>query len=99
VRVVRGEGEVTAIGLRFTEHAIDRMLDWNVEPDEVVAVVTTGEVVEEYEDGSTLLLGRRGVRPLHVVVSRPEEDTTVVITVYEPSPLRWDPGFRTRRPQ
>ena len=63
------------------------------------SVVETGEIVEEYDDGSRLLLGRSGVRPLHVVISEPQEDTVAVIAVYEPSAIRWDATFRTRRPQ
>jgi hypothetical protein len=73
------------------------MLDWDVDPADVAAVLATGETIEEYDDGSRLVLGRRGVRPLHVVSAEVMEDTTVVITVYEPSPDRWDATFRARR--
>jgi hypothetical protein len=76
------------------------MIDWNVELADVVAVVNDGEAIEEYDDGSRLVLGRtHDSRPLHVVVNQPEEDTTVVITVYEPSPARWDAAFRVRSPR
>jgi hypothetical protein len=75
------------------------MLDWDVETDDVVAAVTRGETIEEYEDGSRLVLGRAGVRPLHVVLAPAEEDTATVVTVYEPSLGRWDAAFRVRREQ
>lgn len=75
------------------------MVDWDVAPIDVVNVIAHGETVEEYEDASRLILGRTSNgRPLHVVVNEPQEDTMVVITVYEPSPLRWDPTFRVRNP-
>jgi hypothetical protein len=89
----------SSIALRFTEHAIDRMLDWDVDPNDIAAVLATGETIEEYDDGSRLVLGRRAVRPIHVVAADVMEDTTVVITVYEPSSSRWDATFRARRPQ
>ncbi|HEU0131544.1 MAG TPA: DUF4258 domain-containing protein [Mycobacteriales bacterium] len=85
------------IALRFTEHAVDRMLDWDIQPIDVVNVIANGETIEEYNDGGRLVLGRTSAaRPLHVVVSESQEDTTVVVTVYEPSPLRWDSAFRVR---
>jgi hypothetical protein len=88
------------IALRFTEHAVDRMLDWDVEVIDVVNVVADGETIEEYDDGSRLVLGRtHDARPLHVVLNESQVDTTVVVTVYEPSPLRWDPTFRIRTPR
>lgn len=84
--------------LLFSEHALDRMLDWEIDVTDVEAAIDNGETIEEYEDGSRLLVGRSAVRTLHVVVnedSRP--DTTVVITVYEPDPERWDAAFRQRK--
>jgi hypothetical protein len=39
------------------------------------------------------------VRPLHVVVVDAEEDTALVVTVYEPSAARWDATFQTGRPR
>ncbi|MFB0533457.1 MAG: DUF4258 domain-containing protein [Anaerolineae bacterium] len=54
-----------------------------------------GEIIEDYPDDtpypSCLVLGRtqRG-RPVHVVCAHvPEEDRSIIITVYEPDPDRW----------
>ncbi|MDQ3680922.1 MAG: DUF4258 domain-containing protein [Actinomycetota bacterium] len=84
--------------VRFSEHAIDRMLEWRLDVDDVEAVLANGETIEEYEDGSRLLLGRTGTRPVHAVVADEEvAGVTIVITVYEPDPERWDASFRQRR--
>jgi hypothetical protein len=83
---------------RFSEHALDRMLDAGLTVDEVVAAVEDGETLEEYEDGSRLMLGRAGIRPVHVVVADDDaEPVATVVTVYEPDPSRWDSTFRQRR--
>ena len=68
---------------------------------DVMTALGSCETVEEYEDGARLVLGRSGVRPLHLVVRDGDKDgknerTLFVITVYEPDRLRWDPSFRRR---
>ena len=65
-------------------------------------VLESGETIEDYSDEmpfpSRLMSGRRGVRPLHVVVAENiKEAETMVVTVYEPNPLQWKPGFRKRK--
>jgi hypothetical protein len=68
--------------------------------------VDTGKTIEDYPTDtsypSRLILGWRGTRPLHVVAADNAADhETIIITVYEPDPTRWDAGFETRkaRPQ
>lgn len=83
--------------LVFSEHALDRMLQWRVGVGDVESAPDDGETIEEYEDGARLVLGRSGIRPLHVVVRNdPSSEEEFVITVYEPQTDRWDAGF-TRR--
>ena len=89
--------------LVFRVHAIRRMALRDISEAEVRAVLTTGEAIEEYLDDtpfpSRLVLGWVGSRPLHVVAAdNPEEEDTIVITVYEPEPDQWEVGFRRRRP-
>ena len=89
---------MTTSAVRFSEHAIDRMLEWGLDVDDVEAALAEGETIEDYADGSRLLLGRAGVRPLHVVVAdEVPGGVCTVVTVYEPDPARWDPTFRQRR--
>ena len=53
---------MTTSAVRFSEHAIDRMLEWGLDVDDVEAALAEGETIEDYADGSRLLLGRAGVR-------------------------------------
>jgi hypothetical protein len=88
---------MTTPAVRFSEHAIDRMLEWGLDVDDVEAALAEGETIEDYADGSRLLLGRAGLRPVHVVVADEEPGgVCTVVTVYEPGPTRWDPTFRQR---
>ncbi len=65
-------------------------------------MLEVGEVIETYPSDkpypSSLLLGMVNDRPLHVVAAdHPAGEVIVVITVYEPDPLRWNAAFRRRR--
>jgi len=69
---------------------------------EVRHVIATGETVEDYPDDtpypSRLVLGWNGSRPIHVVVAdNIDDEEKIVITVYEPDPLEWEPDFKRRK--
>lgn len=88
--------------LVFRVHAVQRMAERQVDVDAVRRVLEGGEVIADYPDDtplpSRLVLGWLGDRPLHVVVGDNHVDrVTVVITVYEPDPTQWEPGFKSRR--
>lgn len=87
--------------LVFRTHALRRMFQRRITADEVRAIVTHGEAIENRPDDlpypSRLLLGEAGGRKLHVVVADAPE-ATVVVTVYEPDPALWMPGFKRRKP-
>jgi len=87
--------------LLFRVHAIQRMFERNIAHDNVVQIVRTGEVIEEYSEDkpfpSFLLLGWVNERPLHVVAAKAEDGTLFVITVYEPDPEQWDDHYRKRK--
>lgn len=64
--------------------------------------MSSNDFMEEYPEDtpypSRLILGERGERPLHVVVAENMlNEETIVITVYEPDPEQWEPGFRRRK--
>lgn len=88
--------------LVFRVHALRRMARRDISVGEVRQALGNGEITEAYPDDtpypSRLLLGWVGPRPLHVVVA---DDAgggqTIVITVYEPDPVRWEADFRRRR--
>ena len=65
-------------------------------------IVDTGDVIGSRPDDlpypSRPVLGFISGRALRVVLAENEpEATTIVVTVYEPSPGLWQPGFRNRR--
>jgi len=88
--------------LIYRLHAIERMFERNIRPGDVGRVLMEGEVIERYEDDipypSRLVLGTAGNRPVHVVAADiPGENTTIVISVYEPDSGAWEDGFRRRK--
>lgn len=82
----------------FTEHARDRMRELDVSVDDVLLVITRGEVIEtDAERNGQLLLGWTGRRPLHVpIVHDTKQAVTLVVTVYVPDAQRWH-DYRVRR--
>lgn len=48
------------------------MLEWGFDVEDVEMVLESGETIEDYEDGSRLMLGRARLRPIHVVVAQEE---------------------------
>ena len=88
--------------LVYRVHALRRMFVRSIAASEVRTVIEQGATIERYPNDtpypSRLLLGFVGGRVLHVVVADNEDDDeTIVVTVYEPDPALWQPGFRRRR--
>ena len=86
----------------FRIHAVQRMFERRISEENVRQVLQTGKMIEDYSDEMPrpggLMLGRRGSRPLHVVVTEnTRDDELVVITVYEPKLSHWKPGFKARK--
>jgi len=95
-------GEKRPARVIFRVHAVQRMAQRGVSVADVLSVLTTGETIEAYPDDapypSRLLLGQSAARPLHIVAAENSAAReTIVVTVYEPDPLLWEPGFRRRR--
>ena len=77
------------------------MFERGITQSEVVQVVRTGEIIEDYPDDlpypSRLVFGMSGLRPLHVVVAEnAEQHMIIVVTVYEPDSSQWGLDFRKR---
>ena len=88
--------------LIFRIHALLRMFSRSISEEEVRFVVEKGEVIENYENDtpypSKLILGKFGLKNLHVVAAVNDADKEIIIiTVYEPDPHLWDNNFKTRR--
>jgi hypothetical protein len=77
---------------RFSEHAIKRMIERNIERLEVEEAVHSGTIIEEYPDDkyspSCLIYGQTLMkRDLHVQASLPPR--VIIVTIYEPDPGEW----------
>lgn len=86
----------------WQRHALERMVERRIRREDVIAVVLSGEIIEEYPDdrpfASALYLGWCNTRPLHVVIAFDASDCMVhVVTAYEPDSDRFGPEFRVRR--
>ena len=86
----------------FRIHAVQRMFERRIGVENVRQVLQSGEMIEDYSEEMPapggLMSGKRGQRPLHVVMAEnTQEKELVVITVYEPDPAQWKPGFRNRK--
>lgn len=88
--------------LIFRKHAVQRMFQRSIAVEDVRAVLANGKTIIDYSDDqpypSRLMLGWRGTRPIHVVAADTEDGETILITVYEPDPALWEPGFERKKP-
>ena len=93
---------MTSRPIIYRIHAIQRMFERRVSEEHVRQVLGSGEMIEDYSDDmhcpSGLRSGRRGDRPLHVVMAENTRDNElVVITVYEPDASQWKSNFKKRK--
>ena len=77
---------------RFSDHAIKRMIERDIERIEVEQAVNNGAIIEEYPDDkyspSCLIYGQTlAKRDLHIQASLPPK--VVIVTTYEPDPSEW----------
>ena len=91
-----------AVRLVFRVHAVQRMSESEITERDVRDILYGGETIEAYPDDtpypSRLMLRWCRGRPLHVVAAKnAQAQETIVITVYDPDPTLWEPGFRQRR--
>lgn len=88
--------------LTFRIHAIQRMFEREVSIADLHFVLERGRTIESYTDThypGRLVLGRPDRRSLHVVAAdNLADDEVIIVTVYEPHPAAWQPGFKRRRP-
>ena len=88
--------------MTFRVHAIQRMFERGISIADIQQVQQTGKVIENYTDDvpyrGALTLGWRQNRPIHSVACfDPTNEETIVITVYEPSPAKWEANFKKRK--
>jgi hypothetical protein len=88
--------------LIYWVHALQRMQERDISDDEVRKVLSEGREIETYPADhpypSRLILGWSGPRPIHIVAAANLADNeTLIVTVYEPDPNQWEPGFERRK--
>ncbi|HEY4689522.1 MAG TPA: DUF4258 domain-containing protein [Anaerolineae bacterium] len=86
--------------LYYYTHALVEARKDGVEPEDIIAVILTGEIIEEYPDRKRLLIygPMANALPLHVVCDYSAEGVIIIPTVYIPSSHDWN-QFRTRKPR
>ena len=101
------QSEIEAVGeyltqgdFVITDHARREMQSDQVSVADLVPACTDGEIIEDYPHAyplsACLILGQTlDGRPLHVCLSKPP--LVKIITVYVPTPTRWELDWKTRR--
>jgi hypothetical protein len=83
----------------ISHHARVRMFERNVSTDDLIAIITSGEIIEEYPDDepcpSFLLMGLIDATAYHTVIGLCRDHIRVV-TVYIPEEDKWI-EYRKRR--
>ncbi|PKO21080.1 MAG: hypothetical protein CVU38_16655 [Chloroflexi bacterium HGW-Chloroflexi-1] len=83
----------------YYTHALTEAKKDGVEPEDIIAVILTGEIIEEYPERKRLLIYGRMANnlPLHVVCDYSAESLVIIPTVYIPDRRLWV-RFRIRKP-
>jgi len=86
----------------WTYHANMRMRNRFIKREEILASTEQYEIIEEYPDDkymlSYLVLSEYGNDIFHVLFAVDVTNGNVrIITAYHPSPMEWEPDFKTRR--
>jgi hypothetical protein len=83
----------------ISHHARVRMFERNISTDDLISIVSSGEIIEEYPDDepcpSVLILGLIDAGVYHIVIAVCT-DHIRVITVYIPEENKWI-EYRKRR--
>ena len=87
--------------IAMTKHAKNRLIERNINIENIKNAVMTGEIIEQYEDDepfpSCLLLGMTEQdKYLHVVVSI-DNEFMYIITAYYPDENKWEDDLKTRK--
>lgn len=86
----------------FSGHAIRQMFHREITKNDVIEVISNGQVVIDYPDDkpypSCLMLGFVNDKPIHIIFAfEQEKKTGIVITAYIPDSRLWTEDFRSRR--
>jgi hypothetical protein len=96
VRKLLAQGKVV---LRFADHAIIEARKDGLIVEDLEAIVTTGELIEDYGIRALLLSFTEEDRlPCHAVLEyAPGTEEAVIVTAYIPDAKEWEAGWKRRR--
>lgn len=88
--------------LQWQRHAFERMIEREISREDVIHILTEGEIIEHYPDDhpfpSVLVLGFLNEKPLHAVIGIDKKDEwCYVVTVYRPDTNNFKEDFKTRK--
>lgn len=87
-------------GYEFYRHALTEAKKDGVEPEDIVSVLLTGKIIEEYSARNRVLVYgiMQGDCPLHVVCDLSDKQVMYIPTVYIPSEKEWI-KYQIRKPK
>lgn len=87
--------------LRWTNHALARLIQRGISTDDVVYALENGEIIElyptDYPYPSCLVLGASTNNEFIHVVCGIGSDELWLITAYYPNPIKWSSDYRVRK--
>ena len=88
--------------IRWTYHVNMRLKDRFIPRETILLSVATYEIIEQYPTDkylpSYLIYAENKGRIIHIQIAVDiENKSVVVVTAYEPTPDKWEKGFKTRR--
>jgi hypothetical protein len=89
--------------IAYRLHASKRLFERQISDSDVETILKNGEIIERYDEDyplpSLLINGMtENNRPLHCVVAvNEQEKQLIIVTVYEPNPLKWLNDFSRRK--
>ncbi len=83
----------------FYTHAITEGKKDGVEPEDIIYVLLTGKIIEEYPDRQRVLVYGEMINgiPLHVICNYSDSDILYIVTIYIPSDDEWTCNYQKRK--
>lgn|SRR5574344_479953 len=86
--------------IRWTNHVVVRLIQRNIQQNEVKNAILNGEIIEQYEKDypypSVLVLGIGNNKSIHIICGTNGEELWI-ITAYYPESSKWDIDKKTRK--
>ena len=99
---IRSCTQGSAIAVRWSQHAIAKLIVENLTRTSVELALSSSEIIEDYPTThrplpDCLVLAKIAADAIHAVVAIDQSSSRIfIITVYRPDPRRWMNDYRTR---